>query len=53
MLNNLIFVFPYQALDKCQLGDIVRAKQEKLETAGQILTLNPIFMSFLLHCKIM
>lgn len=26
----------FQALDKCQLGDLVRAKEEKLDSSGQI-----------------
>lgn len=25
-----------QALDKCQLGDIVRAKEEKLDSRGEV-----------------
>lgn len=37
-LSVQVCSFRYQALDKCQLGDIVRAKHEKLETTGQIFT---------------
>lgn len=41
MDENLTF----QALDKCQLGDIVRAKEEKLDSTGQVQ-----HFSLLIHC---
>lgn len=30
----------FQALDKCQLGDVLRAKDEKLDATGEFLTLS-------------
>lgn len=34
-LTEMVWINTIQALDKCQLGDIVRAKELKLDTTGK------------------
>lgn len=36
-----------QALDKCQLGDVVRGKEEKLEASGEVILSGYFFIKIL------